>query len=221
MELYDNDEFEVFIVVGKNGFGKTTYANKIIAEVYSNDGLHKNWNTDLFKDHMGYHPDRVLTKWEKKRKRDYVFHWDDAGVWLNALDHTDPFVKSVGKYLQTARDDWGCIIFSCIDKNDIVSKIRNFKSTIIIDITKHGAEPNSPYPSKRNNRKATAWHYWEDRFNKKGTENDWEESFNCHVPDEFYTWYKPLRSQYTRLAKRNMIQKLRKKRGIMALKSSM
>jgi len=245
LELYDRDEFEVFVITGKNGWGKTTYANRLIAEVYSvrerkrwgGNGISCNWNKKLFQHHMGYHPEEVKNLWDKVRKRDYVFHWDDAGVWLSAYDFQDPYVKSIAKYLQTARTDFGCIIFSCIDKNDIISKIRNFKSTIIIEITKEGTKPNSPYPSQRNIRKATAWHYWDNRLNKVGTENDWEEYFDCHVPGNycsdnpkwvknpskvqrkdssvtwgFYGWYKPKRDKYSRLAKRLANKKLVEKK---------
>lgn len=245
LELHDNDEFEIFVVTGKNGYGKTTYANRIIAEVYSfreqkqwgGNGISGNWSLNLFKHQMGYHPEEVKNLWDKLRRRNYVFHWDDAGVWLSAYDHQDPYVKSIAKYLQTARTDFGCIIFSCIDKNDIISKIRNFKSTIIINITKDKAESNSPEPARRNRRKATAWHYWDDRLNKVGTENDWEEYFDSYVPGNycadnpkriaiptneqkknpnitwgFYGWYKPKRDKYSRLAKQLANKKLEEKK---------
>lgn len=212
LELYDNDEFEIFVITGKNGYGKSTYANRIIAEVYSLRDQHRwggngrtgNWNTKLFKRHLGYHPHEVKALWDKVRKRDYVFHWDDSGVWLSAYDHQDKYVRDIAKYMQTARTDWACIIFSCIDKKDIISKLRTFKSAVIIDILKDGNKPNSPYPSEQNLRKARAWHYWTGRLNEQGTENDWEESFNCHVPDKFYSWYKPIREKYTRIAKRQI-----------------
>lgn len=226
LELYDNDEFEIFVVTGKNGYGKSTYANRIIAEVYSvrdqnrwgGNGRTANWNIKLFKKHMGYHPLEVKALWDKVRYRDYVFNWDDAGAWLSAYEYRDKYVQSIAKYMQTARTDWACIIFSCIDKDDIILKLREFKSAIIIDITKDRNMPNSSEPARRNRRKATAWHYWKTRLDKKGTENDWEEYFNSHVPgryipacngrpaikEGFYGWYKPIRDRYARQAKRQI-----------------
>jgi hypothetical protein len=240
IELFDNDEFEIFIVNGKNGYGKTTYANRIIAEVYSQrdtekwggNGTKANWNIKLFRHHLGFHPAHVVKRWMKMKTRDYVFHWDDAGTWLNALDYQDKFVKSVGKYLQTARTDWACIIFSAIDKMDIVNKIRNFKSCIIIDITKTGSNPKSSIPFDRNRRTATAYHYWHDRHNKEGTENDWEEYFNSWVPGGyeknrkgtvlqkkgFYGWYKPLRDKYSRMNKKKTWVELTKDQNILESK---
>lgn len=229
LENFDNDEFEIFILQGKNGYGKTTYANRIIAEVYSiretkkwgGNERNANWNIKLFKNHLGFHPLHVYNKWIKMKKRDYVFHWDDAGTWLHSLDYQDTFVKNVGKYLQTARTDWACIIFSAIDMNDIVNKIRNFKSCVIIDITKEGtrSKESTNFPSRLNLRTATAWHYWHDRHNKQGSENDWQEPFNCHVPDDFYKWYYPLRVKYARMSKRLGLEELMKKKEIMQTKN--
>lgn len=206
-ELYDNDEAEIFIINGKNGYGKTTYAHRLMSEVYSKDGIHGNWDISIFENRVGYQPKRVIEKWKSKRIRDHCFHWDDAGYHLYALDYQDPFVKDVGKYLQIARTKFGCLMFSCIDKGDIISKIRNFRSAIIIDITKDGNDRLHPY-----RRKATAWHYWKDRLDKVGTENDWEEHFNCHVPNKFYEWYKPLREQYAKRAEKEMYNKLKNRK---------
>lgn len=229
LELYDRDEFAILVVQGKNGYGKSTYCNRIIAEVYgvgnntpdsikarqrwNGDGIHGNWNTALFRQHLGFHPQLVINKWYKMKKRDYCYHWDDAGVWLSNYDYNDPFVKDVGKYLQTARDDWGAIIFSCIDKGDVFKKLRDFKSCIIVDITKEGAWENAPseYTHKRFVRTARAYHYWEDRKGRLGTENDWAERYNCHVPNSFHSWYRPLRRKYSKMAKKLMREKAMKK----------
>lgn len=245
LRKFDNNEFVIYVIVGKNGVGKTAYGNRVLAEIYSirererywGDGEHANWNITLFKRHMGYHPEEVKRLWDRMKRREIAFHWDDAGVWLSAYEHYDQYVQSIAKYLQTARTDFGCLMFSCIDKDDIISKIRNFRSTIIIEITKHENQPNSPYDSERFLRKATAWHYWSDRFNKVGTENDWEESFNCKMPGNFseknpkwirnpnkadmtdpnvtwgfYGWYQKRRIKYARLAKKLASKKLEEKK---------
>lgn len=195
-ELYDNDEFQIIIIEGWNGYGKTTYANKGIAEIYSKDGLHKNWDVGLFKNHLGFHPLRVLNKWNSMKERDYVFHWDDAGSWLHSLDFNNPYVKQVGKYPQTARTDWGAIIFSCIDADDIIKKVRCFSSMIKIKITKH-SNINQPH-----RRIATAKHPEKDWYNNIHWIDDWDEEFDCYVPDPFYEWYNPLRRKYSKMAKK-------------------
>lgn len=209
LELFDNDEFKIFIVEGDHGYGKSTYANKIIAESYSVNGR-KNWDTtQLFPRHLGFHPAQVLKIWMNKNKRDKVFHWDDAGMWLNALDYQDPFVKAVGKYLQVARTDWACIVFSCIHHDDIANKIRNLRHAITIEVIKNSTHKE---PHKR---LADADTYFKSRKGQIRWRNNWEENFNCHVPDQFYSWYNPLRKKYSKMAKKLMQDKLEKKKDLM------
>ena len=209
LELYNNDEFKLIIITGDNGYGKSAYANNAIAEVYSdiNDDT-GNWSVSLFKKHIGFHPAKVMQEFLNKRKRDRVFHWDDAGAWLNTMDYHDKFVISFGKYLQTARTDWGAIILSALDKDDVANKIRSTRHAIIIDITKRGDKYD-------NRRIANAVIYYKDKWGKLRWDEQWNEVFNCHMPESFYGWYRPLRDSYSRMAKQLMKEALAKKKDIM------
>lgn len=213
IDLFNDNEFEIFIVHGNNGYGKSAYCNRLLAEVYSEDGEHGNWNVSTLKSRIGFHPMRVIDRWAGMRKRDYAFHWDDAGSWLHSLDYQDPFVKTVGKFLQVARTKFGAIMFSCIDKNDIIAKVRNFKSAIIIDITKSGNVRDGK-DSKKYRRKATAYSYWVDRLGKTGYQYEWEEIYNCKMPDSFFSWYEPVRNKYADMSIRDMKLKLKEKKDI-------
>jgi hypothetical protein len=204
-----NDEFEIIIIEGRNGVGKTTYANKGIAEVYSVDGIHRNWDIPLFKKHLGFHPMNVLKAWKNIKIRDKAYHWDDSGQWLHSLDFHDPFVKEIGKYPQTARTDWGVLMFSCIDADDIIKKIRGFRSLIKVRITKHSSI-DQPY-----RRIATAKHPEKDWYGNIFWIDDWTEEFNCHVPDSFYSWYNPYRRKYSVLAKKLAYKKAKEDKDIM------
>jgi hypothetical protein len=225
IELYENDEFKPFIVEGDHGFGKSTYANRLIAEVYSDpdlgwegNGETGNWSKDLFRSHMGFHPREVIQKWRAKRSKDYVFHWDDAGLWLHSLDFQNRFVKNAGKYMQVVRNDWACVIFSAISREDITSKIRGMRNAIIIEITKHESIPDSSEPARRNRRTARAYIERKTWKGKTWKDYQWEERFNSHVPGQyvtdrhgkilkqsgFYGWYKPLRDHYSDIAKELM-----------------
>jgi len=201
-KLFDDDESKAFIIQGDNGIGKTSYANRLISEVYSEDGINGNWDVSLFKNHIGFHPKHVLDIWIAKQERDYVFHWDDAGLWLHSLDFQDPFVKETGKYMQVVRTDWACVIFSAISKEDISSKIRGLRNAIIIDITKDGWSKKQP-----NIRTARAYIERKTWKNRPWKDYQWEERFDSHVPDNFYKWYKPLRDKYSDLAKARMRKK--------------
>lgn len=217
LELFDNDEFKIFIVTGDHGYGKSAYCNRVLAEVYSlrrqetyqGDGIHSNWNIKVFQDHLGFLPKHVLNLWKSKRKRDLAFHWDDAGLWLSSSSHYDPFVKEVGNYLQVARSRWSCIMFSCISHHDIVKKIRVLKGAILINITKYGAGKDHKY-----RRTATAKQYWESLHGKSGYKNLWEDTYSCKMPDKYFIWYNERRERYTDMAHRLMLEKLKKKQDL-------
>lgn len=231
LKWYRDDEFKVIIVTGDHGYGKSSYANRIIAEIKSKDRQTANWDLQIFKKYLGFHPVNVTDTLLTMEDRDIVFHWDDAGLWLNAMDYQDPFVIAVGKYLQVARTDWASIIFTAIDKDDIFNKLRMLRGAVIVEITKNS---DKMHP---NRRKVVAYRYWKSRTgSRKGTKNLWEENFNCMVPGNysvqypeyvprpserqkynpnvtwgFYGWYYPLRRQYAKLAKQQMREYLKKR----------
>jgi len=202
IDLYNNDEFKPILIQGSHGFGKTTYANTLIAEVHSiNNGGKPNW--EMVKKRIGYDPDEVLDTLDSigEGERWYAYHWDDAGTWLHSLDFQDPFVKAVGKYLQVARTDLACMIFSTISVGDVSSKVRGIRDAIIVDITKEGSEPNSNEPYRKNKRTARAYILRKTWKGREWKDYQWEERFDSHVPDKFYKWYKPIRDHYAKQAK--------------------
>jgi len=220
LELYDDDEFKPIIIEGDHGYGKSTYANRLISEVYSlkelgwgGNGKRANWNIKLFKSHMGFHPNEVVKKWKAKRSRDHCFHWDDAGLWLHNLDFQNKFVKSAGKYMQVVRNDWACVMYTAISKEDITSKIRGLRNTIIVEITKDGCSRTHP-----DRRTASAYIIRKGWHGREYKDYQWVETFNSHVPGTytvsrkgqvlkkvgFYGWYKPVRDRYSQMAKELM-----------------
>jgi hypothetical protein len=217
VELFDNDEFKPIIIQGDHGYGKSSYANWLIASVYGENGKPK-WYTSkskkkinpIFETHVGFHPKHVLDQWTAKNGRDYVYHWDDAGLWLHSLDFQDPFVKEVGKYMQVVRTDWACVIFTAISMEDISSKIRGLRNAIIIDITKEGTSHTHP-----NHRTATAYILRKTWKGKPWKDYLWKDVYNSHVPNKFYNeWYKPLRNKYSELAKERMQKKLQEHKDL-------
>ena len=214
LELYDNDEFKPFIIEGDHGYGKSSYANRLIAEVYSEDGIKGNWRTSIFEAHMGFHPKLVINKWRSKKFKDRCFHWDDAGLWLHSLDFQNKFVKATGKYMQVVRNKWACVMFTAISREDITSKIRGVRNAIIIEITKEGCDPKSSHSSLRNRRTANAYILRKGWKGREWKDYQWKEHFDCYVPGEyevdrhgtvlkqsgFYGWYKPQRNKYSKIA---------------------
>jgi GTPase SAR1 family protein len=78
LELYDNDEFKPFIVIGDHSVGKSAYAESLIADVYGhvfNSGVPL-WNNftprvqEWFALHLGFQPRHVLDEWQFTDKRE-------------------------------------------------------------------------------------------------------------------------------------------------------
>jgi len=202
IEWFNNDEFKPLLIQGPHGWGKTSYANTLIAEVHSiHNGGVPNW--DMVKKRLGYNPIEVLDHLDSIPfgERWYVYHWDDSGTWLHSLDFQDPFVKAVGKYMQVARTDLACMIFSSINIADVSTKIRGIRDAIVVDITKDGCEPNSAEPFRRNKRTARAYILRKTWKGREWKDYQWEERFDSHVPNKFYSWYKPKRDYYAKQAK--------------------
>ncbi len=202
-ELHDNDRTQLMIVEGGGGYGKTAYGTNIVAEVHSKDGEQGNWDIELFKKYMGFHPQKVLEKWNEA-EGEKVFLWDDAGAWINSLDYQHPLIKKIGKQLQTIRTKYSCVIFTCLDADDLAKKIRMHTGAITIKISLMGSKPRSEYISEKYRRTAIAKHWNKDWYGHLYREDDWDETFCCHMPTTFYEWYKPIRKHYsdmlTRLA---------------------
>ena len=129
------------------GVGKTDYIHHILADTYGcvsckDHELLKamwqpakervnppKWPTDweTTKRFFGYLPEEVVELCKKmliKGMREPVFRWDDAGSWLNAMDHHDSFVIAFMEYLGLAQSNRGMIFLSTSVEEWILKKLR-------------------------------------------------------------------------------------------------
>lgn len=194
MEWYYNDEFKPIIIEGNHGYGKTTFACIVASEIY------ETWDWSSLKKYIVFTPQEFLARLNKLKKKQPLLIWDDAGYWLNSLDYQNKFVKAVGKYIQVARTDWACIIFTSISAKDIINKVRGIQERYKIRITKHGCNITHP-----NARTAVTYTYWETPDGSRfGERNPQTERFEAHMPDTFYERYRPYRKTFTNLAKKTI-----------------
>lgn len=197
------DECKVFIPYGPLGIGKSTYACKVVAELYAVDGK-PNW--EAVKDHLVFHPSEFVEKctllMEQDRK-DKALIWDDAGLWLLALEHWSPFIRAVVKYLNVARTNWAALIFTTPLPTWVIKKVRGFPQAITLKIIKASSQPHRP-------RIARAFRYWvTPDMRKSGVMEIYRDHFRGLMPNDFYDWYKPLRDSYARRAIAGMKEELK------------
>lgn len=194
------DEFTLFIIYGPLRYGKSSLAFQILAEVY------KTWDPEILKNYIGFHPEQVLDHWSTIRGKIKAYVWDDAGLWLHALDWTDPFIKSVGKYLNVAGSDFAGLILTTPLPTWISKKVRGLPQAITLRVRKV-----SGMPSQKNIRQAVAYRYWlSPDLKHSGVKKIFIEQYNKMLPERFYNWYKPFRDKYTVLAKGIMRENLKK-----------
>lgn len=200
ISAFYNDELVLIVIHGKQGFGKSTYASIIIAQVYSYiKGKEKNPDATVFeydwktaRKYFVFKPRDFLTLSRKQNKKAPCSCVDDAGLWLNALDFNNPLVRATGKFLEVARTKWGAIMFTCSDLKQIFTKIRNMPHVYTIRITKYGTgEVN-----QKDRRMAKIFSGWvSEDLKKSGRKTKYIDIFYAEMPNIFYEWYKPERDK--------------------------
>lgn len=195
---FKRDECHVFIPYGPLGIGKSSYAIKVVAEVYGSPGQP---NYDAVKEHLVFHPKDFVLKCQEmmdKGEKDKVLIWDDAGLWLFALDYYHPFVKAVIKYLNVARTNWGALIFTTPLPNWVIKKIRGFPQATVLKIIKAMSDDDRA----SRHRIANAYRFWiSPDMKRSGVKQIYADKYTAILPNAFYwEWYKPLRDSYARQA---------------------
>ena len=205
-EAYKKNECRVFIVYGPLGIGKTTYACKVLAELYGTKGK-PNW--DAVKSRIVQTPRQFVEKCEymmDNHIRDMSLVWDDAGLALLALEHWSPFVRATVKYLNVMRTNLASLICTTPLPTWIIKKIRGFPLCITLKIIRATSDKRRP----ARHRIAKAYRFWVTPDMKKtGVMRVYEDHFTALMPNAFYDWYKPYREAYAARAIRNLREQLR------------
>jgi len=221
-QCYYRDEFKLFLVYGPLGVGKSAYSTHVMAEVLGDKIKpdYKKWimqvkpNYERVKDFIVFRPqDFVERCWQmcEKGQREKAIIWDDAGLWLFAMEFNDPFVKALLKYMNVARTNWGAMILTTPAPTWVLYKMRSFPQSINIKILKRDSEKKPGRVSLQRPRIARAYRSWvAPDFKKQGVRTIYEDHFDATMPQDFYEWYKPLRDEYAKEAAMMMKRELRK-----------
>jgi len=187
---HKDNELRIVIVEGYQGVGKSVYSLLVASEIYETN----NWN--LLKKYYVYRPDEFLYSIKHKRSKSPLLVWDDAGNWLHSQDYQKKRVVETCKYFQVARPQWACILLTCVDAEDIVSRIRNMNNRILVQIMKNSSHKE---PDRRLARLFTRWKSPDKT--RKGEENKIDENFYLHhCPHGLYNPYEKYRNSFVRQA---------------------
>ena len=198
---YPPEEFRVFIIYGPLGRGKSTYQFKVSVEVLKHIyKISEEEAWEMLKSLIIFHPSQFFEKIREIEenfpfKRTPVLNWDDAGLWLYAMDWRDPFIESFIKYLNVARTHISALLCSSPTPAWILKKLRHFPEAYNVKINLVRGQPGSW------DRQARGYLHWlHPDMKHSGVRTIFIDYFKCKMPKQFYEWYKPLRDKYEDMA---------------------
>jgi len=134
---------------------------------------------------------------------------DDAGMWLNTMDYQNPFVRAVGKFFEVARTKYAAIVFTCSDLKQIFTKLRNMPHVYTVRIIK--SKSRSGEGSHPDERIGIIHEGWESEDMKKsGRTVLLFDGFVAHMPEPFFEWYYPIRSELSNEGVAQMVKEFKK-----------
>jgi len=214
VRAYQNDDFHPIIVYGDLRIGKSAYTIKAIEQALSYLGWLRNDKLDAhsLQHHMGWEPEENVETWLMNEEREPVFCWDDAGYWLHSLNWTDPVLISIQQYMNVIGTDYNTFIMTTPDPTWILSKIANMAGMIRVKVVKRTGTNllNDTQDYRRFARKGIGYKPWKSPDLKRGGVNKiLEDQFSCKLDEELYSWYKPVRDEYAKRAKLQILHNLR------------
>lgn len=212
---YRNDGFLAVLIEGKQRSGKSSKSLQIGAETFGK------WSYtptsaecvlpdfEAVKPWMWHRPVDMLKIVFNLTEKQPLGISDDLGVWAYALDWYDPWVKSLGKYLQVAGRQFACLIMTTPSQRLISNKLLQALPELWIGRIRREADfADTPISRKRLCKLYERWDYPDGRYG--GVRTKWTERFNATLPDSLYSWYKPISDKYTQIAidimKKNLLR---------------
>ena len=219
-QSYKANEFQPIIIHGsKLGIGKSVYMMKVILEVLNECRepiIYDNNSWNLIRQNMWFHPNNFVLDIKKRFEdvneivRTMVGGWDDAGLWLHALEWYDPVVRSINKYFNVVRTNFGGFMFTTPSLEWIVKKMKGLPDVIFVKIIR--TKSSTGFPSERNQRRAIYYKPWKSADgNKHGVNKLGYDDFNVMMPNNVYEKYKPMRDYYAKISVDIMMDALKDK----------
>lgn len=209
---YLNDDFSLVIVDGNLRVGKSVYAQKSMdqAHQYLFD-RRLNQMKDL-KWVMGWEPEEVVELWQATEERQPCFTWDDAGYWLHSMNWNDPLMIAIQRYFNVVATDFNTMILTTPSPKWVLSKIASMPDMIRVRCVKRtGGIQDERY--RKFARVAKAYKKWESPDLKRGGVNTrWIDEYSCEMEQELYEEYHPIRIEYARKAKMEIVQNINRQK---------
>ena len=191
------DEALLAIIEGEFGSGKSSVCIQMLKELYPKG--------DDWRKYLVFKPEDFLNLvdtliMQEPPEKVPMIVWDDAGLWLYAMEWSDERVKSVVKFINVMRTVVGGLILTTPTQDMLVGKIPVIPGVRIGSVTR----ATSTGGHARDLRKFSVARTTKTKWGKKFVTDYIEDTFNVFLPDEIYNYYKPLRDGYAREANQLM-----------------
>jgi hypothetical protein len=181
------DETLFYIIYGPLRYGKTSYCFKTLASLYNT------WEPEVLRKFTVFKPIEFkdnIGPLIKSGVKYPAFLWEDAGIWLNAMDWHDPMLRSIIEFFQVIGTSFAAVLFTSPLPTYIITKLRSLPNCANIRIYKINDNPNKP-------RTAKGYYQWiAPDLKKTGVRPFIEDKFSAVMPTKFYDWYYPYRKSY-------------------------
>jgi hypothetical protein len=203
------EKFVLLTVYGDLRIGKSAYSFKtgvqVLNQIYGMPiTAHKGHAWYELRHYIVFHPEQFFQKLKEMDEagveRLPFLIWDDAGLWLYALDWYDPFINQFIKLLNVIGTRLCALIFTTPSPDFILRKLRKFPSAINVHIT-YGYHKD---PWERYAKGYKQWYLPDGKSRVKTVFEDW---FSARMPTPFFKWYKPVRDAYQEVANKLVQEK--------------
>lgn len=203
-EALDDDEFLGFILYGRKGGGKSTYAIKALATYYMR--TEELPCGDAYQEALAsiaFSAKDLMNLMDNRR----IIVWDDAGLWGSTYMWYDPtmrpYLEALLDWYDVARTDVNVLIMTTPSKKKLPPRVREDHEAIIGRVNKNG------YIKYKDRRIKTAIvvaaknseSLYGDKIFRKELFRDY---YSVFLPDPVYTLYRMIRKEYSNYARRKL-----------------
>jgi Txe/YoeB family toxin of Txe-Axe toxin-antitoxin module len=206
-EAYKRYRFFPMIVYGELGIGKSSFAIKLLAEVYGKweDGTLVERNWDAWKEWMVFLPEEFIKRIDElqaKGERAPLLVWDDAGLWASSQKFKDKFAISLSDYFNVARTDLASVIFTTPDPSWLLKRIREIPGICYGRITYKDEDNGARHKELRY---LIVYSTWKNVIEDKvGSRRLYSDMFDITLPNDVFKEYDKVRRKYAEVAKKKL-----------------
>ncbi len=193
LKAYREEGFVSMEIFAPQGIGKTTYALKVLHQVYKELGDRDPWGRALKMTFFDVEESIVLLKKANDMKvRIPAILYDDAGIWLEKYMWHNQNMLAFSRLYKLMRTLASCVIFTTPSEDDILKNVRD-KSWYKVKIVRHGLTKDGKplglaklfvYDVRKIGRQLTS------TVKEKAIDQ-----FTVRLPDEVYEKYQQIRRE--------------------------